>query len=91
MFVLDEIRNPTELARTNLLCLHGFPTSSLDWYKLFPQLRRKFGRVIAPDFLGLGFSDKPVCSWSVNLNHFYLVHVYLFLVEIPRVRNQRAS
>ncbi|MDY7231907.1 alpha/beta fold hydrolase [Hyalangium rubrum] len=41
-----------------LLCLHGFPTSSWDWSRLWPGLIPRF-RVIAPDLLGYGFSDKP--------------------------------
>jgi pimeloyl-ACP methyl ester carboxylesterase len=41
-----------------LLCLHGFPTSSWDWSRLWPQLIPRF-RVVAPDLLGYGFSDKP--------------------------------
>ncbi|MCL6566732.1 MAG: alpha/beta hydrolase [Acidobacteriia bacterium] len=41
-----------------LLCLHGFPTASWDWHRIWPELTRRF-RVIAPDFLGFGFSDKP--------------------------------
>ena len=45
-----------------LLCLHGFPTSSFDWYKVWPDLKLNFNRIIAPDLLGFGFSDKPVCQ-----------------------------
>lgn len=41
-----------------VLCLHGFPTASWDWHRLWPDLVREF-RVVAPDFLGYGFSDKP--------------------------------
>ncbi len=41
-----------------LLCLHGFPTASWDWHRMWPQLTEKF-RVIAPDFPGFGFSDRP--------------------------------
>jgi len=41
-----------------LLCIHGFPTASWDWHRLWPDLIRRF-RVIAPDLLGFGFSDKP--------------------------------
>uniref|UniRef100_A0A674CX13 Mesoderm specific transcript n=1 Tax=Salmo trutta TaxID=8032 RepID=A0A674CX13_SALTR len=43
-----------------VILLHGFPTSSLDWYKIWEPLNRRFNRVIALDFLGFGFSDKPV-------------------------------
>ncbi|XP_069485715.1 mesoderm-specific transcript homolog protein isoform X1 [Ambystoma mexicanum] len=42
-----------------LVLLHGFPTSSYDWYKIWEGLTQRFHRVIALDFLGFGFSDKP--------------------------------
>lgn len=41
-----------------LLLLHGFPTASWDWHKLWPSLTDRF-EVIALDFIGFGFSDKP--------------------------------
>jgi pimeloyl-ACP methyl ester carboxylesterase len=41
-----------------LLLLHGFPTSSWDWRHLWDELARHY-RVIAFDYLGFGFSDKP--------------------------------
>lgn len=42
-----------------LLCIHGFPTASWDWHRLWPELRKRF-RVVAPDMVGFGFSAKPV-------------------------------
>jgi pimeloyl-ACP methyl ester carboxylesterase len=42
-----------------LVCIHGFPTASWDWQALWPQLCRDFSRVIAPDMIGFGWSDKP--------------------------------
>ncbi|XP_068943347.1 mesoderm-specific transcript homolog protein isoform X2 [Petaurus breviceps papuanus] len=42
-----------------VVLLHGFPTSSHDWYKIWEGLTQRFHRVIALDFLGFGFSDKP--------------------------------
>lgn len=42
-----------------LLCLHGFPTASWDWHVLWPQLCEQFARVLAPDFIGFGWSAKP--------------------------------
>ncbi|NXK88157.1 MEST protein, partial [Formicarius rufipectus] len=42
-----------------VLLLHGFPTSSYDWNKIWEGLTQRFQRVIALDFLGFGFSDKP--------------------------------
>ena len=41
-----------------LLLIHGFPTSSWDWCKIWPDLQRQF-TLIAPDLLGFGFSAKP--------------------------------
>ncbi len=41
-----------------LVLLHGFPTSSWDWHKVFDALAQRY-RVIAFDKLGYGFSDKP--------------------------------
>uniref|UniRef100_A0A3P8S734 Mesoderm specific transcript n=1 Tax=Amphiprion percula TaxID=161767 RepID=A0A3P8S734_AMPPE len=42
-----------------VILLHGFPTSSYDWSKIWDPLTQRFHRVIALDFLGFGFSDKP--------------------------------
>lgn len=44
-----------------LLLLHGFPTSSHMYRNLIPQLADRY-HVIAPDFLGFGFSDAPARS-----------------------------
>lgn len=41
-----------------LLCIHGFPTASWDWQPMWGQLTARF-RVVAPDLLGFGFSEKP--------------------------------
>jgi pimeloyl-ACP methyl ester carboxylesterase len=42
-----------------LVCIHGFPTASWDWHALWPELCKHFSRVIAPDMIGFGWSDKP--------------------------------
>lgn len=41
-----------------LLLIHGFPTASWDWCKLWPELAQHF-TLVAPDLLGFGFSAKP--------------------------------
>ena len=41
-----------------LILLHGIPTSSLLWRNLIPELAKSH-RVIAPDMLNYGASDKP--------------------------------
>ncbi len=54
LFVADS--GPSD--RPVLVLLHGFPTSSYDWARVWPALSKRF-RCIAPDLLGFGFSDKP--------------------------------
>lgn len=45
-----------------VLMLHGFPNSSSDWRYQIPLLVKAGYRVIAPDLLGLGKSDKPLAT-----------------------------
>ncbi|MEM8636160.1 MAG: haloalkane dehalogenase [Pseudomonadota bacterium] len=54
---LDE--GPPDAART-FLCLHGQPSWSYLYRKMLPIFTASGGRVIAPDWLGFGKSDKPV-------------------------------
>ncbi len=62
-----------------LLLIHGWPTSSIDWFEVAIQLSASF-RVCALDFPGFGFSDKPR-GWGYNLTRdeelieFYLSEV----------------
>ncbi|WP_372748260.1 alpha/beta fold hydrolase [Litorivivens sp.] len=56
-----------------VLLIHGFPTSSWDWYKLWPLLEEHY-RLIALDMLGFGFSDKP-------RDHTYSIHQQADIVE----------
>lgn len=49
-----------------LLLIHGFPTASWDWWRVWPELTQRY-RVIAPDMLGFGFSAKPK-------KHHYTLH-----------------
>ena len=61
-FLFDEYRvfyqeaNPEK--QKVLLLLHGFPTSSWDWRALWEELSLEY-HLVAPDFLGFGYSDKP--------------------------------
>ncbi|RMF69571.1 MAG: alpha/beta hydrolase, partial [Alphaproteobacteria bacterium] len=41
-----------------LVLIHGFPTASFDWARLWPALAAR-AALIAADMLGFGFSDKP--------------------------------
>ncbi|TGK30599.1 alpha/beta hydrolase [Leptospira yasudae] len=50
----------------NLLLIHGFPTASYDWEKIWKPLSKK-RRLIASDLLGFGFSSKPEIDYSIFL------------------------
>lgn len=60
IFVIDEGDK-----EETLVILHGYPTSSFDYYKVLPELSKHF-RVIIHDHLGFGFSDKPL-DYSYSL------------------------
>ncbi|PJZ53659.1 alpha/beta fold hydrolase [Leptospira adleri] len=47
-----------------LLLIHGFPTSSFDWEKIWEPLKKKY-KLIASDLLGFGFSSKPRIDYSI--------------------------
>lgn len=52
VFFRDDGRGPATLL------IHGFPTASWDWHKLWPRLSQH-ARCITADMLGFGFSAKP--------------------------------
>jgi pimeloyl-ACP methyl ester carboxylesterase len=62
-----------------LLLIHGWPTSSHDWFAVADEVSTRF-RVCALDFPGYGFSDKPH-GWGYSLTRdeelieFYLSEV----------------
>ncbi len=60
IFYIDSLHGspPEAPRRGTILLLHGYPTSSWDWERIWPLLEPNY-RLIALDFLGLGFSDKP--------------------------------
>jgi pimeloyl-ACP methyl ester carboxylesterase len=59
---IDEGGGPCAEGRAvpTLLCLHGEPTWSYLYRKMIPPFAAAGYRVVAPDFIGFGRSDKPV-------------------------------
>lgn len=60
---------PRDADRT-FLCLHGQPSWSYLYRKMIPVFLESGARVIAPDWLGFGRSDKPVDD-AVYTFHFH--------------------
>src|SRR5687768_16193925 len=48
----------TESEKETLLCLHGFPSASFDYHKIWNGLSEEFS-LLAFDMIGYGFSAKP--------------------------------
>lgn len=71
LFVVDSA--PEDPQRTSLLLIHGFPTAGWDWHAVWPLLAGRY-RLVAPDMLGFGFSEKPA-------GHDYTIHEQADLLE----------
>jgi haloalkane dehalogenase len=72
-------------ADRTFLCLHGEPSWSFLYRRMIPVFLETGARVIAPDLLGFGRSDKPVnqSDYSFHFHRNYL----LALVERLDLRN----
>jgi pimeloyl-ACP methyl ester carboxylesterase len=57
------------------LCLHGEPTWSYLYRRMIPPFVASGARVVAPDFLGFGRSDKPVeeSFYTFEMHHTFLL------------------
>ena len=67
--------------------IHGYPTSSYDWAKIWDTLAENY-QVLAIDLLGLGFSDKPskyVYSVQDHADQAIALIEYLKLEEVHLV------
>ncbi|MDG2461697.1 MAG: haloalkane dehalogenase [Luminiphilus sp.] len=59
-----------------IVLLHGNPTSSYLWRKIIPELEQ-YGRVIAPDLIGQGDSEKLLASEGPDRYSFQVAFDYL--------------
>jgi pimeloyl-ACP methyl ester carboxylesterase len=67
-----------------LVLIHGFPTASWDWYRIWPTLAERFD-VVAPDMLGFGFSAKPTDYDYSVMDQATLHEVLLESLGVTRV------
>ena len=59
-----------DIARTSdnyrfLVLLHGIGASAERWLLVAPTLSKYF-RIIVPDIVGFGYSDKPTVEYTMN-------------------------
>jgi haloalkane dehalogenase/tRNA(adenine34) deaminase len=75
---------PPQAAKT-WLCLHGQPTWSYLYRRMMPLFASAGHRVVAPDFLGFGRSDKPIDEATYTFD--FHRHALLELIEALDLSN----
>lgn len=66
-----------------IVLLHGFPTSSYEWRRLLGPLSG-FGRVVAPDLYGFGYSDSPKDAEYTLTGYLGFLRQFLSVLKIER-------
>lgn len=74
----------SENAGEVLLCLHGFPSASFDYHKIWNALAEKFS-VLAFDMIGYGFSAKPSDFDYTTFNQADVLQALIEHLKIKRV------
>ena len=68
-----------------ILAIHGFPTASFDWYKMWNKLIDT-NRVLTLDMIGFGFSDKPK-KYDYNIfDQADLIELFLANKQVEKVK-----
>jgi len=79
--------NKNAIRDETLVIIHGFPSSSLDFVYVLPELQKYFSQVVLFDHIGFGLSSKP----SNNL-YAYSIHSYCDnVVELLNFLNIRKA
>lgn len=81
-YIDSRVLNP----RRNVVFLHDFPYWSYQCGEIFEKLRLSNFRIIAPDLLGCGLSDRPKRDdWHTVSNHAEIVRNLLKSLEIENL------
>ncbi len=70
--------------KPHLLCLHGFPTASYDYHKIWNQLAEKFS-LVSFDMIGYGFSAKPYDFDYTTFNQVKILQALIEHLHIKRL------
>ncbi|MEM8908596.1 MAG: haloalkane dehalogenase, partial [Bacteroidota bacterium] len=80
---LHYIDEGAKQAEHTFVLLHGNPTSSYIWRNIVPYLT-PHGRVIAPDLIGMGKSDKPNIDYTFQ-DHIDYIDDFLAQLALDRI------
>ncbi|WP_350291653.1 haloalkane dehalogenase [uncultured Croceitalea sp.] len=79
---IDENRQ-NDANQTTFVLLHGNPSSNYLWRNIVPELTKQ-GRVVAPDLIGFGKSDKPEIDYKV-LTHERYIEKFINILELDNI------
>lgn len=83
----SEVNRPEK--KETLLLLHGIGASAERWLPVVPLLTKNF-RIIIPDIIGFGYSDKPTVEYSMNFFVEFIIE-FLKCVRIKRTHVMGSS
>lgn len=69
-------------SKNTLVLIHGLGASADRWEGVIPHLSKEY-KIIAPDLIGFGYSDKPVAKYTVDFFKKFLSN-FLHSLDIRR-------
>lgn len=73
-----------ESNKNTILIIHGYASSSYDYYKIINELKEDY-RVIIPDLVGFGLSSKPTKSYFSFVNQAEVLQDFLISLKIEKI------
>ncbi|NIT99530.1 MAG: alpha/beta fold hydrolase, partial [Nitrosopumilaceae archaeon] len=61
----------SDTASKNLVLIHGLGASAERWNRIFPYVEKKY-RIVAPDLIGFGYSEKPLVDYTIEFFRDFL-------------------
>lgn len=80
--VSDQVGSKETNPKETLILLHGIGASAERWYKVIPILSRYY-RIIVPDIIGFGYSEKPILEYTIDYFVKFL-HEFISFLKIDK-------
>ncbi|PCJ63613.1 MAG: haloalkane dehalogenase [Bacteroidetes bacterium] len=83
MHYIEEYTDSSDTDQLTFLFLHGNPTSNYLWRNIIPYVKGK-GKVIAPDLIGMGKSDKPDIDYTYQ-DHIKYLDAFIIQKDLKNI------
>jgi pimeloyl-ACP methyl ester carboxylesterase len=80
--VCGEVDSSQSDPKETLILLHGIGASAERWLKVIPILSKNF-KIIVPDIIGFGYSEKPILEYTIDYFVKFL-HEFLSVLKIDK-------